>query len=310
MKKNSITYPKLMLSLSILYIVAICIFMLIHRMWFSPDQFFIFAFFGTFFLGRARIFFLDWLPFILSYFGYEFLRSVVPFIIGHVHILGMIKLDQFIFGYIPSLKFQTLFYNPLNISWYDYLSAFVYISHFVTPMIVGFIFWLTDRKIFREYAIAFLILSYAGLITFIFFPAMPPWMASDLGYLPKISQTLGPIMSHFPVTSINFPTIYALVGSDPVAAIPSLHAAFPLLILFFLIKKFKYWGLLFIPYVIGVWFAVIYLGEHYFTDVAIGAVYATSIFVIFEKRNFIISRLKILLKKINRPLYSYIKARA
>ncbi len=309
MKKLSITYPKLMISLSLLYVLAICIFMLVHRMWFSPDQFFVFAFFGTFILGRARMFLFDWLPFVLSYIGYEFLRSIVPFITGNVHIFGMIKLDQFIFGYIPSLKFQTLFYNPTHIAWYDYLSAFIYISHFVTPMIVGFIFWIKDRKIFREYAIAFLILSYAGLITFILFPAMPPWMASDMGYLPKIQQTLGPIMSHFPITSINFPSVYALIGSDPVAAIPSLHAAFPLLILFFLIKKFKYVGLLFVPYVLGVWFAVIYLGEHYFTDVIIGAMYATAVFVIFEKRKFISSRLKVFLKKINRPLHRNTKAR-
>ncbi len=310
MKKLSITYPKLMISLSLLYILAICIFMLVHRMWFSPDQFFVFAFFGTFILGRARIFFFDWLPFILSYFGYEFMRSIVPFINKNVHIFGMIKLDQFIFGYIPPFKFQSTFWNPAHIQWYDYISAFIYISHFVTPMIVGFIFWLKDRKVFKEYAMAFLVLSYAGLMTFILFPAMPPWMASDMGYLPKISQTLGPIMSHFPITSINFPSVYALIGSDPVAAIPSLHAAFPLLILFFLIKKFKYVGLLFVPYVLGVWFAVIYLGEHYFTDVIIGAIYATAVFVIFEKRKFISSRLKVFLKKINRPLHRSTKARA
>ncbi len=165
-------------------------------------------------------------------------------------------------------------------------------------MIVGFIFWIRDRKLFKEYTSAILFLVYSGLITFIIFPAMPPWMASDMGYLPKIKQTLGLIMSHFPVTAINFPSIYSVVGSDPVAAVPSLHAAFPLLILFFLVKKFKYVGLLFVPYVIGVWFAVIYLGEHYFTDVLIGAFYATAVFVIFEKWNFISSRLKIFIKKI------------
>lgn len=288
-----LNYKRIMISFSFLYILAVCLFMLIHRIWFSPDQFFVFALFGTFLIGRARIFLFDWLPFILSYFGYEFLRSVVPFISKNVHIWGMIRFDQFLFGILPTVEFQSLLYNPLHLQWYDYLSAFVYISHFVTPMIIGFLFWLTDRKIFKEYAIAFLALSYAGLITFVLYPAMPPWMASDLGYLPKISQTLGPIMSHFPITTINFPTIYAFVGSDPVAAIPSLHAAFPLLILLFLIKKFKKLGLLFVPYVMGVWFAVIYLGEHYFTDVLIGAIYAVTIFFL----------LQIFIKKINRPLY-------
>src|SRR5258708_2860319 len=291
------TREKMMIGLSLLYILGVCFFMLSHRMWFSPDQFFAVAFFGSFLLGRARIFLFDWLPFVLSYLGYEFLRSVVPFINKNVHIFGMIRIDQLIFGYIPAVKFQSLFFNAANLQWYDYLSAIVYISHFVTPMIIGYIFWLKDRKIFKEYSITFLALSYAGLITFILFPAMPPWMASNLGYLPQIKQTLGPIMSHFPITSITFPTIYSLVGSDPVAAIPSLHAAFPLLILFFLVKKFKKVGLLFIPYVIGVWFAVLYLGEHYFTDVMIGAIYAIGAYIIIQKRDIILSRLQIFIKK-------------
>ena len=283
---------KIAIGLALFYMIALCAYMLIHRMWFSPDQFFIFALIGTIFLGRIRMFLFDWIPFILSYLGYEFMRSIVPFINKNVHILGMIKIDQFIFGFIPAVKFQSLFYNPTHLRWYDYASAFVYISHFVTPMIIGFLFWLTDRKMFKKYAAAFLALSYLGLATFIIFPAMPPWMASDMGYLPKISQTLGPIMSHFPATGASFPTIYSLVGSDPVAAIPSLHAAFPLLILFFLIKKFKKVGLLFIPYVLGVWFAVMYLGEHYFTDILVGAIYATAVFIILEKRKFILSKLQ------------------
>ena len=264
MKLKSLNYQKLIVVFAFVYIISVCIYMLYHRMWFSPDQFLAFAFVGSFFLGRARMFLFDWLPFVASYIGYEFLRSVVPFINKNVHILGMIKLDQSIFGFIPAVKFQSVLYNPIQLHWYDYLSAIVYISHFVIPMLVGFLFWLTDRKVFKEYSIAFLILSYAGLLTFILFPAMPPWMASNLGYIPQIQQTLGPIMSHFPATTVSFPTIYSLVGSDPVAAIPSLHAAFPLLILFFLVKKFKTAGLLFIPYVLGVWFAVMYLGEHYF----------------------------------------------
>ncbi len=274
---------KILTLLSFVFISGICVYMISHRQWFSPDQFFVFALFGAAIVGRVRIFLFDWIPFILSYFGYEFMRSVVPYISHNTHIFGMIKIDQFIFGYIPAVKFQSLFYNPMSLQWYDYVSAILYICHFVTPMIIGYLFWLKDRKIFKQYAIAFLILSYAGLVTFVLYPAMPPWMASDLGYIPvKIPQILGAIMSHFPVANHTFPTLYQFIGSDPVAAVPSLHAAFPLLILFYLVKKFKTVGLLFLPYVIGVWFSVMYLGEHYFTDILIGIIYATAVFVVVE----------------------------
>ena len=109
MKNISSTHHKIMISFSLIYIVTICIYMLVHRVWFSPDQFFVFAFFGSFIFGSARLFLFDWLPFVFSYIAYEFLRSIVPFIIGGVHIFEMIKLDQLIFGYIPSFKFQFLF---------------------------------------------------------------------------------------------------------------------------------------------------------------------------------------------------------
>ena len=288
--------------LAFLGVLIICVFMITHRFWFSPDQFFIVALIGSFLIGRARLFLFDWVPFIASYFAYEFTRGIVPHL-KNIHILGMIKLDSFFFGFIPAAKFQSLFYNPNQVHWYDYLSALLYISHFVTPMIAGFLFWLTDRKIFKQYALAFIVLSYAGLVTFILFPAMPPWMASDMGYITtKIPQTLGPIMSHFPVLHASFPTLYSLIDADPVAAIPSLHAAFPLLILLFLIKKYKKYGLLFVPYVAGVWFSVMYLGEHYFTDILIGSIYAIVVFLIVDNWKFLHSSFTIMLANLKKTL--------
>ncbi len=294
---------KLLTIFSFTFIAGISIYMISHRSWFSPDQFFLFALFTAAIIGRVRIFLFDWVPFLISYFGYEFLRGLVPFINKNVHIFGMIKLDNLIFGYIPAVKFQSLFYNPTYLQWYDYVSATVYICHFVTPMIIGYLFWLRDRKIFKQYAIAFLLLSYAGLITFVLFPAMPPWMASDLGYIPvKIPQILAPIMSHFPITQVNFPTIYQFMASDPVAAVPSLHAAFPLLILLFLIKKYKKVGFLFLPYVIAVWFAVMYLGEHYFIDIIIGSIYAITVFYIVDKWKFLHSSFKTIILNMKKSL--------
>jgi membrane-associated phospholipid phosphatase len=49
-------------------------------------------------------------------------------------------------------------------------------------------------------------------------------------------------------------------------------------VLLFALKFFRWRGLVVLPYVAVVWFAVIYLGEHYATDVLIGVVYATAAF--------------------------------
>jgi membrane-associated phospholipid phosphatase len=265
------------------YIFVVCVYMISHRIWFSPDQFFIFGLLGTVFIGRAWIFLKDWVPFILFYLGYEFLRGLVPYISTHVHIFPMINIDKFIFGFVPTVKLQSLLYNPNHLMWYDYVAVILYICHFVTPMIVGYYFWLKDRKFFKKYTFGILGVSYAAFITYIIFPAMPPWMASGFGYIPQIKEVTGVVMSHFLQTTITLPSILSLAGGDAVAAMPSLHAAFPTMIFLFLYKWNKKAGIVFIPYILGVWFAVIYLGEHYFIDVAMGALYSILIFFAVEK---------------------------
>ena len=279
--------------ISLIYILFVCGYMISHRIWFSPDQFFVFGLVGTTFIGKARAFLKDWLPFIFFYLGYEFLRGIVPYISSHVHIFPMINIDQFIFGFIPTVKLQALFYNPSHLMWYDYVAVTLYICHFVTPMIVGYIFWLKNKQLFKLYTLGILGVAYAAFITYILFPAMPPWMASGLGYIPQIREVTGVVMSHFLQTNITLPTIYSIFGGNPVAAMPSIHAAFPMIIFLYLFKWNKKIGLAFMPYVLGVWFAVIYLGEHYFIDVAVGALYAVIVFLIIEKLSILIARKKI-----------------
>jgi len=297
-------HHKVSIALAVIYILVVCAFMISHRIWFSPDQFFVFALFGAVFMGRARLFILDWIPFLLLLFGYELLRGLVPFVSQNPHIFIMIKADQFLFGFIPTIKAQSLLYDPAHLHWYDYVLVTLYICHFIMPMIMGFIFWLRDRAFFKEYAMGLLILSYAAFVTFMLWPAMPPWMASNRGYLPPIKEVTGHVMSHFFTTPFAVPTIYALVDANPVAAMPSLHAAFPLIIFLFAVKKFRKLGLLLLPYVFGVWFAVIYLGEHYFVDVLAGAIYATVAFLIVEKKEvlFRITFLQHLFSFINKRL--------
>ncbi len=251
-KKTRPIYNKTVTILPIVFMAAISFYMISHRIWFSPDQFFIFALVGVMFIGRVKLFILDWGPFMLLYLSYEFLRGLVPFISKHVNIFPMVNMDEKIFGFIPTVKLQSLFYNPINLHWYDYVAVTLYICHFVTPMIVAFIFWMKDRQIFKRYTLALLILSYAAFLTYIIYPAMPPWMASSYGYIPPIKEVTGVVMSHFFTTPFHLPSLYSIMDANPVAAMPSLHSAFPMLILLYLVRKYKVSGLLFLPYAMGV----------------------------------------------------------
>jgi membrane-associated phospholipid phosphatase len=235
---------------------------------------------------NLRLFFSDWLPFIVLFISYEMLRGFVPYIIHNVHIFPMIKIDLRLFGFIPTIYLQNLLYTPHFLHWYDYLSVLLYIMQDITPLIIGYIFWKSDRYYFKQFSRALLLLSYLAFFTYITFPAMPPWMASNYGYLPSVKDIMNYVMAQFQLTQISFPSAYSIFGSDPVAAIPSLHVAFPSLMLLFIVKKFGTLGFTFLPYLLGVIFSVLYLGQHYFIDIVLGGLYAFFVFILFNKDSF------------------------
>ena len=275
-------HDKVIIIAPVVYIVLVSTYMLYHRAWFSPDQFFAFAILSTILIGKTKQFLWDWIPILLLLFGYEYLRGIVPQLTKNAHIVPMIMADNFIFGYIPTIKLQSLLYKANQLHWYDYVSVILYISHFIIPMIVAFIFWLHDRKHFKKYTSAFLILSYFAFITFMLFPATPPWLASNQGFLPPLNKIMDQVLGSFG-HPISVPSLYRFFGANLVAAFPSLHAAYPWLTFLFIYKKSKLFSYISLLYVFGVWFSVIYLGEHYFVDVIAGVIYSSLAYVIVQK---------------------------
>lgn len=122
-----------------------------------------------------------------------------------------------------------------------------------------------------------LILSYSAFFTFVIFPAAPPWLAAREGYLPEVTKIIDLVLKSFP-EKLALPSIYHNFNPNQVAAVPSLHAAYPLLVLFFAVWVFGKKGLFFIPYVLGTWISLVYLGEHYVVDLLVGAIYTVVIF--------------------------------
>jgi PAP2 superfamily len=151
--------------------------------------------------------------------------------------------------------------------------------HFIVPLFAGFLLWLGDRKMFRQFAVGILLLSYLGYFTYLVFPAAPPWMAAQAGLLPPVTKILNVTFAEFR-DPVYLPTLYSKLRVNLVAAVPSLHAAYPLLVSLFIGEKLpKLWPLMGL-YVFSVWLAIIYLGEHYVFDVLLGAFYAGAVYAL------------------------------
>jgi membrane-associated phospholipid phosphatase len=122
-----------------------------------------------------------------------------------------------------------------------------------------------------------------GFTTYALFPAAPPWMASQLGAMDPSTRSIGVIWSHIPIAHFNTLFEKGTQYANSVAAVPSLHAAYTLLITLFLWKLVPRWGrvLLFLyPWAMA--FALVYTSEHYFVDILLGWVYCVIAFVVVK----------------------------
>lgn len=265
------------ISLFIAYITFMTVLMIWQGIGIAPDRYAFVLLFGSLLIKKTRAFLLDWLPFLLILISYDFLRGFADNLGSRVHYTELIEADKMLFGAVPTLKLQAMFYNPEKLGVQDFLSAILYFLHFALPLAFGYILWIYNRAYFKKFIVSILLLSYAGWITFISYPAAPPWLASNQGYLPKVYKIMDQTLNIFP-DKWNLPTIYHQFNPNPVAAMPSLHAAYPLLILLLAIYFFGRRALFFIPYVLAVWISIVYLGEHYVIDAIIGAIYAVFFF--------------------------------
>jgi len=230
-------------------------------------------------LHKNRGFWRDWLPFLFLFLSYEFLRGLIPSVGAAVNIYPMVDFDRSLFGYLPTLELQKIFYSPEAFRWYDYASAALYSVHLLVPLLAGMFIYLKNKAVFRRYTFAVVIVSYASFMTYILYPAMPPWFASQQGYIAPLHKIISEMAAAFGQPSA-MPAVYKYLGVNVNAAVPSLHATYPFLVLLFSAKYFPRFVLWSILYVFGIWFAVVYLGEHYFADIIVGTLYAIAGFVL------------------------------
>ncbi|MBI2600995.1 phosphatase PAP2 family protein [Candidatus Daviesbacteria bacterium] len=265
------------ISLFIAYILAMTALMIWQGIGIAPDRYAFVLLLGSLLIKKTRAFLFDWLPFLFILLSYDFLRGFADNLAGRVHINELIEADKWLFGQVPTLTLQAMFYNPDKLGFLDFVATVFYFLHFALPLAFGYILWIYNRAHFKKFTVAILLLSYAGWVTYLSYPAAPPWMASNENLLPKVYKIMDKSTNLFP-DKFHLPTIYHQFNPNPVAAIPSLHAAYPLLVLLLSLYFFGIRALWFSPYVAGVWLSIVYLGEHYAVDVLIGAVYATVFF--------------------------------
>jgi membrane-associated phospholipid phosphatase len=266
----------------ILYWIILLAFTIQGLRSFTPEVFFVLFLGVVLFLGRIREYLRDWFPFLVFILAYEALRSVTGQLAHNVHITDLIAAERWLFGgHIPTLVLQARLHPTEALHWYDAVLTIFYSSHFIFAFFVAFLLWLKRRPLFQRFTRGFLLMTFAGLLTYLLYPAMPPWLASLQGHLPPVPRLVIPAYSTF-LSGLGFPvvSIYQGLQSNLVAAMPSLHSAWPTYVALCLTSFFRWRGAVAWIVPVGVWFTVVYFGEHYVIDVFVGILYAVGAFLL------------------------------
>jgi membrane-associated phospholipid phosphatase len=234
-------------------------------------------------LGRgwrssARVL-LDWLPFTLVLVVYDVSRGVATLIGLPLHEADIAAIDRTVFGgTVPTVWLQHHFLTPGSPHWYDAVATLIYTSHFLATPIVAAVLWLRNRQVWLAFITRVIVLSLAGLVTYVLFPAAPPWYAARDGVISPVirASSRGWLWLH--VNHAGNLLSEGQLAANPVAAMPSLHTAFATIIALFVARRIhSRWLVLCALYPLAMGLALVYLAEHYVVDVVAGVVYALAV---------------------------------
>jgi membrane-associated phospholipid phosphatase len=223
---------------------------------------------------------IDWLPFTAVLLLYDRTRGVADHLGLSLHESDVLHAEKLVFGGSePTVWLQHHLYNPSHVYWYDALFTLIYTSHFLATPILAAVLWLRDRALWVRYISRVVVLAFVGLVTYCLFPEAPPWMAAHDGLTDPVARlsARGWIWLH----AGNLDHVLANAqnaGSNPVAAMPSLHEAFAVLVALTIGARLRSrWRYVLALYPVAMGVTLVYTGEHYVLDVLAGVAYALAV---------------------------------
>lgn len=223
---------------------------------------------------RLGEFVRDWAVFLAGVVLFDSLRAGVFAAVATLglplHMGYVIRLERALLGgETAPTRLQPLLLGPHAPAPLAPILVTAHASHFVSFLLFGLGLWLLRREAFGRFAAAMLLLMTLGLAGHVALPTVPPWMAADLGAIPPLHRVIDEAYGRAA------PGLRKTFDTNPVAAMPSLHAGFPALVLLVAWRVgAPAWP--FGLYLALVSLAAVALGEHYLLDVLAGVALAAA----------------------------------
>ncbi|GIV31740.1 MAG: aureobasidin A resistance protein [Saprospiraceae bacterium] len=225
--------------------------------------------------------------FIIYWVLYDSMRVYPNYEFNPVHIREPYELEKLLFGFtwngevVTPNEFFAQHTHPMT----DFLSGLFYLSWVPVPLAFAVWLYFKNKRILLDFSLAFLLTNIFGFILYYLYPAAPPWYVEIHGFaehfnipgneagLANFDRLLGVSLFH---------DMYAR-NANVFAAIPSLHAAYPLVTLYFAWKlRLRLASGMFLIILAGIWFSAVYTRHHYIIDVILGALCAVFTLIIYN----------------------------
>ena len=249
---------------------------------FKTEQLFLVGFFNLLFYlsGPTRRFILGFSVFIVFWIIFDFMKAFPNFRYNTVHIRDIYELEKSLFGRRDAsgtILTPNEFWRVHASTFLDIAAGIFYLCWMPLPLaFAGYLFYKNKEAFFR-FALSFLVVNLVGFVVYYACPAAPPWYVQLHGFdfnphTPGNTAGLGRWDAYFHVHV--FAGLYAK-SSNVFAAMPSLHAAYPLTVLYYGIKyRMQWFNTLFALITAGIWFSAVYSSHHYLLDVLAGILVA------------------------------------
>jgi membrane-associated phospholipid phosphatase len=160
------------------------------------------------------------------------------------------------------------------------LAQAIYFSHLC--FIPALFIWLwvrgrhsqESRNRFTWYMRAFGFLNFLAILVYVLLPVAPPWWISAHAFAQPTTELL---LQTSMAAGMDGALVQGMIKTAPqwFAAVPSLHGAYPVLLLLLVLKARSRWMILAVAiYGFAMWAATVVLNQHYIIDLLAGALLA------------------------------------
>lgn len=232
--------------------------------------------------SRTRRLFWGLYPFALLALVYDAMRFVskVGVSASRVHVCDLRALEARWFGWNGHTVHDWLQAHPSPIL--DVISAVPYGTFIEVAVLFAIYLFVKDDRAMRRFGWTFLLVNLCGFVTYRIYPAAPPWYFHAHGCVADLSThaSEGPNLARVDAWMgiAYFHGFYAR-SSSVFGAVPSLHVAYPLLVLLF---GWRYFGglgrTLAALFFATMLFAAVYLDHHWIIDVLMGVAYTLFVY--------------------------------